>query len=128
MSKSVDEQIKTIFENNKIKDLNYFLSKRKCLNTCNQVNVYLFHIIQSAGILTTTIATGYQITPLIWTGVGLNILASLIHVFEKTNNSISLKLLKDIELIKLGNYIDESICIDLDDFDKSKRLISKNEV
>ena len=44
---------------------------------------------------------------LIWVGVGFNILASLINVFEKTNNSISKHLLKDIQAIKDGTFVDE---------------------
>ena len=83
------------------------MSKRKCLNSCNLALVYLFHIVQSAGILTTTIAAGYDMKQLIWVGVGINILASLINVFEKTNNSISKHLLKDIQSIKDGTFIDE---------------------
>ena len=70
------EKIYDIFESNKVKDLQKFLSKRSCLNNCNIVLIYLFHIIQSIGILTTTIATGYEVREYIWIGIGLNILAS----------------------------------------------------
>ena len=51
-------EIKYMFEKNKLEDLKEFMAKRKCLNQSNLVLVYLFHIIQSAGILTTTIAAG----------------------------------------------------------------------
>ena len=111
---SIKQQIQNIFDNNRINDLNTFLKKRHCLNTANLYLVYLFHFIQSAGILTTTIATGYSITYLIWIGVGLNISASLIHIIEKTNNSISSKLLKDIQAIKDDKYIDEGLIVDID--------------
>ena len=111
---SVKQQIQNIFDKNIIKDLNNFLKKRQSLNTANTYLVYLFHIIQSAGILTTTIATGYNITYLIWLGVGLNVIASLVHIIEKTNNSISLKLLKDIQSIKDGTYVDEGLIVDID--------------
>jgi hypothetical protein len=67
----------------------------------------MFHMVQSGGILTTTIATGYNLTYLIWVGVGLNILATLLNVYEKTNANLSKKLLTDIESIKAGKYVDE---------------------
>jgi len=99
--------IKNLFEQNKLEDLKAFMNKRKCLNQWNLALVYLFHIVQSAGILTTTIAAGYDMKILVWVGVGFNILASLINVFEKTNNSISKHLMKDIQAIKDGTFVDE---------------------
>ena len=50
---------------------------------------------------------------LVWVGVGFNILASLVNVFEKTNNSISKNLLKDIEAIKAGTFTDEGAFVEL---------------
>ena len=44
---------------------------------------------------------------IVWVGVGFNILASLLNVFEKTNASISKGLLKDIQAIKEGTFVDE---------------------
>jgi predicted nucleic-acid-binding protein len=108
----IETEIKQIFNENKIEDLKKFMNKRKCLNLSNQIMNYLFHIVQSAGVLTTTIAAGYDIKQLVWIGVGMNILASLITVFEKTNDSISKKLLKDIQSIKNGTYIDERMLIE----------------
>lgn len=108
----IENEIKHIFNENKIKDLKKFISKRNCLNVSNQIMNYLFHIIQSAGVLTTTIAAGYDMKQLVWIGVGLNILASLINVFEKTNDAISKRLLKDIHAIKNGTYVDEGMMIE----------------
>ena len=105
-------EIQTIFDNNKINDLNRFLAKRQCLNTTNSYLIYLFHLVQASGILTTSIAAGTHYTQLIWIGVGLNICATLINVYEKTNNSISSKLLNDIKLIKDNHYVDEGVIID----------------
>ena len=110
---NVNTEIQVIFETNKLNDLKGFIKKRKCLNEWNMALVYLFHIIQSAGILTTTIAAGYDMKILVWVGVGFNILASLINVFEKTNNGISKHLLKDINAIKDGTYIDEGTMIEM---------------
>lgn len=106
-NRNITLEIQTIFDNNKINDLHRFLNKRQCLNTTNTYLIYLFHLVQSAGILTTSIAAGTNNTELVWVGVGLNIFATLIHVYEKTNNSISSKLLNDIKLIKDNHYVDE---------------------
>ena len=107
MSVDTTVEIQSIFEKNKLEDLKTFIYKRKCLNSCNMTLIYLFHIIQAAGILTTTIAAGYDMKQLIWVGVGFNLLASLLNVFEKTNSSISKGLLKDIQSIKEGTFVDE---------------------
>ena len=118
MDKDVDKnrdialEIQTIFDNNKINDLNRFLDKRQCLNTTNTYLVYLFHLVQASGILTTSIAAGTNNTELVWVGVGLNIFATLINVYEKTNNSISANLLSDIKLIKDNHYVDEGVMIE----------------
>lgn len=108
MSSAVSVEIQSILEENKLEDLKEFIHKRKCLNSCNMALIYLFHIVQSAGILTTTVAAGYEMKELIWVGVGLNILASIINAFEKTNSSISKGLLKDIQAIRDGTFVDES--------------------
>jgi len=110
---NVNTEIQTIFETNKLNDLKEFIKKRKCLNEWNMALIYLFHVVQSAGILTTTIAAGYDMKLLVWVGVGFNILASLINVFEKTNNGISKHLLKDINAIKDGTYVDEGTMVEM---------------
>ena len=105
---SISSEIQSIFERNKLSDLKEFVGRRKCLNNFNMALMYLFHIVQSAGILTTTIAAGYDMKELVWIGVGINIIASLINIFEKTNAGISKRLLKDIEAIRDGTFVDES--------------------
>ena len=109
-----NNEIAEMFDDNKLKDLKRFIKNRQCLNCFNFYMVYLFYLIQSAGILVTMIATSYNRQYLIWTGVGLNIFASLIHVYEKNNNTVLDNLLKDIKLIKDGKYIDEGLIVDLD--------------
>ena len=104
----IQKQIKLILETNKIEDLKMFLNNRHRLNKCNIMMNYMFHIIQTAGILTTTIAVGYDIKILVWVGVGMNCVASLINIFEKTNITIIKKYMQDIQNIKNNNYIDES--------------------
>jgi hypothetical protein len=106
-------EIKQIFDENELTDLKRFMNKRACLNCTNQYMSYLFHLVQSAGILTTTIAAGYDQKYLVLIGVGLNFLASLITIYEKTNDSILKKLIIDIKTIKDGNYVDEGALIDV---------------
>jgi len=105
-------QIKLIFDQNELNDLKRFINKQKCLNNSNIYLNYFFHFIQSVGILTTTIAAGYDLKYLIWIGVGLNVLASLVNVYEKTNNDILKKLMEDIQKIKDNKYIDEIPVVD----------------
>jgi len=127
MNPELSGKIQQIFDDNKLEDLKFFLEKRHCLNATNSVLIYLFHIVQSVGILTTTIAAGYDQKYLIWVGVGLNILASLINVFEQTNNSISKKLMNDINAIKSGNYVDEGAIIEQETNNTNKPLLPKTE-
>ncbi len=110
----MNDRINKIFEENQFNDLIRFMKKRQCLNTSNMYLKYLFHLVQAAGILTTTIATGYNYTYLIWVGVGMNVTASLIHSLEQINNSMSQKLLKDILAIKENKYVDEGVLIETD--------------
>ena len=125
----VSLEIQTIFEANKLNDLKEFIDKRKCLNSWNIALIYLFHIVQAAGILTTTIAAGYDMKEIIWIGVGFNLLASLLNVFEKTNSSISKGLMQDIQAIKEGTFVDEGT-IELPNKDSSslkEPLLGKKE-
>lgn len=125
---NVSTEIQSILEKNKLDDLKEFIGKRKCLNGCNLALIYLFHIVQSAGILTTTVAAGYNFKELIWVGVGLNIVATIINAFEKTNSSVSKGLLKDINAIRDGTYVDES-ALEMPEMkkdDKSAPLLTSN--
>lgn len=108
----VNEEIEKIFNDNKLNDLKKFINKRSWLNCTNMVLGYSFHVVQSAGVLTTTIAAGYNMKELVWIGVGMNILASLINVFEKMNASMSKSIMKDIIAIKNGSYVDEGMMND----------------
>ena len=123
---SVNNEIRIIFEENKLDDLKRFMKKRQNLNAANTVMMYLFHILQSAGILTTTIATGYNIRELIWVGVGLNVLSTLVNVFEKINTSVSTKLMKDITAIRNDKYVDEGTIIN-DIKDEKKKEPTETE-
>jgi signal transduction histidine kinase len=119
-NKNISLEIKEIFDTNTLDDLNMFLNKRKCLNNTNTYLIYLFYLIQSAGILTTSIATGSNNINMIWLGVGLNLLATLINTYEKINNSMLKKILNDIKEIKNGDYVDEKEIIDMEEIEKVK--------
>ena len=113
-NKDIALEIKEIFDNNTLSDLKRFLSKRERLNRANAYLMYLFYLVQSAGILTSSVAAGNNNIYLLWSGIGLNVFASLIHVYEKLNNSIMKKLMHDIKAIKDGTYVDEGEMIDVD--------------
>jgi hypothetical protein len=120
-------EINEIFEQNELDDLKRFIAQRQCLNVSNTAMMYLFHIVQASGILTTAIAAGYQNEGLIWVGVGLNTLATLVSVFEKTNETISKRLFKGIQAIKAGAYVDEET-IEFESEKKTTPLLEKAEV
>ena len=106
-------QIQSILNTYELDELKHLLYKRKYLNRCNVFLIYIFHLVQSAGILTTTIATGYNILYLIWIGVGLNILASLLNIYEKNNTNIIKKISGNIDDISKGKFVQEAVTEDV---------------
>jgi hypothetical protein len=106
---TTDTQIDLILSKNQIRDLCGFIKMRHLLNRCNVCMIYLFHIMQTTGILVSTIAAGGDMKVLMWVGVSFQCVASLIAIFEKNNVSLSKKLLHDIEAIKNRTYVDESV-------------------
>ena len=108
----LDPEIALLFKQNEKNDLVRILASRACLNRFNISLIYLFHILQSAGIFVTTLATGYNNIQLIWIGIGLNVLASLVNILEKTNTNISQQFLQDINNIKQNLYVDEGSIVD----------------
>lgn len=123
----IEQEIQRIFNENKLTDLKKFIEKRGCLNNTNLVLSYGFHVVQSAGVLITTIAAGYNVKELIWVGVGMNILASLMDVFQKLNTSVSKKLYKDIEAIRNGTYVDEGMMVEGGEKFAQKETASKTK-
>jgi hypothetical protein len=49
---------------------------------------------------------------LIWLGIGLNIIASILTAVEHMNRNMSKKLLSNIKHIQSGDYVDESNLLD----------------
>jgi hypothetical protein len=130
MSK-ISSEINTIFADNEKDDLRRFIDQRQRMNVYHIRMRYLFHTVQCTSMFITTFAVGYynnssectgQYTThyqnVIWFGIGLNMLATLIQAYEHVNQSISKKMLNDIRMIKTGKYIDES------DYADSKRNVS----
>jgi len=119
-------QIEDIFKKNEVQDLQNFLKRLDSLNQWNSALSYIFHASQSAGILVTTISAGYNNTNLIWLGVTLNAMASLLHIYEKNNNEIIIKLSEEIKAIKDGNYVNQRVLVDDDDDDDIRSLNLNN--
>jgi hypothetical protein len=117
----IEIQIKDIFEKNRVDDLNRFIAKRAVLNKFTAFLMYGSYIFQSTGIFVTTVATGYSFPELTWVGIGLNMMSTLMIVFEKINVSISTRILKDIQNIKDGTYVDEGVAMDDTKKDDSKK-------
>jgi hypothetical protein len=113
-SNQVSHQIQQIFDQNRLNDLHKFLCKRHCLNDFNTFLTFFFYFIQSSGIMITMIGSGYNDQTFIWIGVGLNLLATLINVYEKINNNLLKNMLINIQNIKDNNYVDETQLIDLE--------------
>ncbi len=103
----IDNKIKNVIDANKLDDLTRFLKQRQCLNCTNFYMIYMFHLIQSTGIILTAYAASVNSPVLTWTGISLNMFASLLSIYENQNNSTLRRLLGDITLIKNGLYIDE---------------------
>ncbi len=108
----INSEIINIINSNKIDDLKRFIKMRTTLNNINFVLIYIYHIIQSSGVFLTSYATSINNRELIWVGIGFSMLATLLNIFEKINNYVIKKTLKDIEAIKNNNYTDENILID----------------
>jgi hypothetical protein len=109
---NIDHEIEKIFSENRLEDLKKFLARRKCLNVTNMGFDYAFHTVQTAGIIITTIAAGYDKKFLVWVGAGISAFASLIKVFESSNNAMLKKLLGDIKSIREGTYVDEGSLVE----------------
>ena len=107
-------QIIEIFNKNELADLKKFMTDREHLNYYNSYLIYLFHIIQTSGVLLTSISASSDNVKLLWIGIIFNMLAQLILIFEKINDSKLKKQLIDIQSIKNGTYVDESSLIDVD--------------
>ena len=120
-------EIKQIFDENEIDDLKRFLKNRQCLNTLNLYLIYLFHLVQSIGIFITSYGTGNNNKIVIWIGISLNFLATLIQIYTQTNNSLMKKLMNDINLIKDKKYTDEGELINMESIKQTNQENQENQ-
>ena len=118
-----DEQtalkINNMINKNKVEDLKRFINKRQNLNVSNQWFGYLFYLLQTASVFSTSLGQSYTNPYLIWTGIGLTSFGTLIHAIINSNTKINNNLMKNIKDIKGGSYIDES---NIDGLDEKKSI------
>ena len=118
-----EQEIREIFDKNKIDDLTKFLDKRACLNTSAQYISYLFYLLQASSIVLTSIGQTYSNPFCIWSGISIASLAGVIHHVQETNQKISKTLMKNIRDIKSGKYVDEAV-LNLDENASVKKSLS----
>jgi hypothetical protein len=135
---TITDTINEILETNKIKDLKRFIEKREAINNYNIYIRYCYYIVHYSSILSTSFAVGYVggivcddpsiiiVRELIWAGIGLNMISTILSSFETTNKSLSKKMLKDIINIKNGNYIDEGDAIELSHKNSDSKIYVDN--
>ena len=120
---TVSKKIQKIFDDNKVNDLQRFIEKRQKINRCNVKLRYIYYLFHYSSILITTIAIGYNnnnidnknikdMIKLVWIGISLNVLSTMINAIENMNKTISKRMMLDITKIKSGNYIDEAEMLD----------------
>ena len=100
-------KINNIINKNKVDDLLRFMSKRQNINATNQWLGYLFYVIQTISVFSTSLGQAYVNPYLSWTGIGLTSIGTLIHAIINSNNKINSSLMANIKAIKSGNYVDE---------------------
>lgn len=100
-------KINNIINQNKVDDLLRFVKKRENINCSNQMLGYLFYIVQTISVFATSLGQYNENVYLIWSGIGLTSVGTLIHAIINSNNKINSSLMGNIKAIHSGNYIDE---------------------
>ncbi len=108
-------KINNIINKNKVDDLIRFMNKRQNINCGNQVLGYLFYLIQTISVFSTSLGQYNENVYLIWTGIGLTSVGTLIHAIINSNNKINSSLMANIRSIHSGDYVDEIAIDGLDD-------------
>jgi O-antigen/teichoic acid export membrane protein len=114
------------------------MEKRESIN---QYNIYIrscYYFVHYSSVFTTTFALGYVggidcndpaiiiVKELIWIGICLNMVSTVLSSIEQMNKNISKKMLKDIINIKNGNYIDEGDTIGLSHKNSDSKIYVEN--
>jgi len=100
-------KINNIINKNKVDDLLRFMNKRQNINCSNQWLGYLFYLIQTISVFSTSLGQAYQHPYLSWSGIFLSSVGTLIHAVINSNNKINSSLMTNIKAIKNGSYVDE---------------------
>ena len=90
-------------------DMDEFLKSRQCLNIVNGWLICMFHLVQTAGILLTSFAAGTGRTNMVWGGVILNSLASLMQIYIKSHDTSLKMMMSGLKKMKDGTYVDYDI-------------------
>ena len=100
-------KIRNIINKNKVDDLLRFMNKRQNINCSNQWLGYLFYLIQTISVFSTSLGQAYVNPYLSWSGIGLTSIGTLIHAIINSNNKINSSLMSNIKAIHNGDYVDE---------------------
>ena len=101
-------KIKKILDDKELEYLTKFITNIEILNCWNSYSIYIFHFIQSSGLIISSYGTSQKNTNLLWYGIGLNMIATLIHIYEKINDGKIKKLNKQVLEIKNGTFIKDT--------------------
>ena len=96
-------------------DFQNFRAKRRMLNILNFFCIHFFYLVQAASLFTGSIALAYGNQTLHFAALGLQLVATLIIVFEKIYNNVLNQLLAQMQAIRNGTYLDESILVEVPD-------------
>lgn len=106
------KEITNMLNANKVEDLVQFLKRRTCLNKANMLLIYVFHALQSAGIVFTSVSANVdRPQQFILIGLLCQIAASMLSTYQQVNASLSETTLRDIVAIKENTYVDQSVLI-----------------
>ena len=83
-------------------DMDKFLKSRQCLNNVDGWLICMFHLLQTAGILMTSYAVAHDSTILVWIGVILNSLASIMQIYINMHDASLKQIMSDLKLIEEG--------------------------
>jgi hypothetical protein len=94
--------IEDILAKHREEDMAEFLQSRQWLNNVNGWLIYLFYPFQLAGILMTSYSVAHGSTTLVWGGVILNSLASIMQIYIKMHDASLKQMMLDLQLIEEG--------------------------
>jgi hypothetical protein len=115
ISLDIISKINKISQDKEIEYLHKFIKNIEDLNYWNSYSIYVYHLIQSSGLIISSYGTSEKNTTILWTGIGLNMLASIIHIYEKINNGKIKKLKEEIKQIKNRTFESQQSLINIDD-------------